>query len=103
MINAENIAKMKDGAYLINTARGALVDEQALYEALVSGKLSGASLDVFEKEPITKENPIFGLENTVLAPHVSALTYETNYNGGLICAESIIRVANGEKPVYPLW
>lgn len=103
LINAENIAKMKDGAYLINTARGALVDEQALYEALVSGKLSGASLDVFEKEPVTKENPIFGLENTVLAPHVSALTYETNYNGGLICAESIIRVANGEKPVYPLW
>ena len=103
LINAENIAKMKDGAYLINTARGALVDEQALYEALVSGKLSGASLDVFEKEPVTKENPIFELENTVLAPHVSALTYETNYNGGLICAESIIRVANGEKPVYPLW
>ncbi|MBE5971623.1 MAG: phosphoglycerate dehydrogenase [Lachnoclostridium sp.] len=103
LINAESIAKMKDGAYLINTARGALVDEQALYEALVSGKLSGASLDVFEKEPVTAENPLFGLENTVLAPHVSALTYETNYNGGLICAESIIRVANGERPVYPLW
>ena len=103
LINAESIAKMKDGAYLINTARGALVDEQALYDALVKGKLSGASLDVFEKEPVTKENPLFGLENTVLAPHVSALTYETNYNGGLICAESIIRVANGEKPVYPLW
>ena len=103
LINAESIAKMKDGAYLINTARGALVDEQALYDALVKGKLSGASLDVFEKEPVTKENPLFGVENTVLAPHVSALTYETNYNGGLICAESIIRVANGEKPVYPLW
>ncbi|MBR5267467.1 MAG: phosphoglycerate dehydrogenase [Lachnospiraceae bacterium] len=103
LINAESIAKMKDGAYLINTARGALVDEEALYGALVSGKLSGASLDVFEKEPVTKENPLFGVENTVLAPHVSALTYETNYNGGLICAESIIRVANGEKPVYPLW
>ncbi len=103
LINAETIQMMKDGAYLINTARGSLVDEQALYDALVSGKLSGASLDVFEKEPVTKENPLFGLENTVLAPHVSALTYETNYNGGLICAESIIRVANGEKPVYPLW
>ncbi len=103
LINEETIQKMKDGAYLINTARGSLVDEQALYDALVNGKLSGASLDVFEKEPVTKENPLFGLENTVLAPHVSALTYETNYNGGLICAESIIRVANGEKPVYPLW
>ena len=103
LINAETIKKMKDGAYLINTARGSLVDEQALYEALAGGNLSGASLDVFEKEPVTEGNPLFGLENTVLAPHVSALTYETNYNGGLICAESIIRVANGEKPVYPLW
>lgn len=103
LINTETIHKMKDGAYLINTARGSLVDEHALYDALVSGKLSGASLDVFEKEPVIRDNPLFGLENTVLAPHVSALTYETNYNGGLICAESIIRVANGEKPVYPLW
>jgi len=103
LINAESIDKMKDGAYLINTARGALVDEQALYAALNSGKLSGAALDVFEKEPVTEGNPLFGLENSVLAPHVSALTFETNYNGGLICAESIIRVAQGQKPIYPLW
>ena len=103
MINAESISKMKDGAYLINTARGSLVDEQALYDALVSGKLSGAGLDVFEKEPVTAENPLFGLKNTVLAPHVAALTYETNYNGGIICAQSIINVAEGGKPLYPLW
>lgn len=103
LINAESIAKMKDGAYLINTARGSLVDEQALYDALVSGKLSGAGLDVFEKEPVTADNPLFGLQNTVLAPHVAALTYETNYNGGIICAQSIINVAEGGKPLYPLW
>lgn len=103
LINEENIGKMRDGAYLINTSRGALVDEEALYEALACGKLSGAALDVFEKEPVTADNPLFGLEQTVLAPHVSALTYETNYNGGLICAESIIRVAQGQKPIYPLW
>ena len=103
LINKENIGKMRDGAYLINTSRGALVDEEALYEALACGKLSGAALDVFEKEPVTADNPLFGLEQTVLAPHVSALTYETNYNGGLICAESIIRVAQGQKPIYPLW
>lgn len=103
LINAETIRKMKDGAYLINTSRGTLVDEKALYEALVSGKLAGAGLDVYEKEPVTEDNPLFKLENNVLAPHVSALTYETNYNGGIICAESIIRVAHGGRPVYSLW
>ena len=103
LINAETISKMKDGAYLINTSRGTLVDEKALYEALVSGKLAGAGLDVYEKEPVTEDNALFKLENNVLAPHVSALTYETNYNGGIICAESIIRVARGEKPMYSLW
>ena len=103
MINAETISKMKDGAYLINTARGSLIDEKALYDALVSGKLTGAGLDVFEKEPVTAENPLFTLENNVLAPHVSALSYETNYNGGIICAQSIVQVHDGGKPLYPLW
>ena len=102
-INAESIAKMKDGAYLINTSRGSLVDEKALYDALVSGKLSGAGLDVYEQEPVTADNPLFQLTNTVLAPHVAALTYETNYNGGIICAQSIVNVAQGGKPLYPLW
>ena len=103
LVNEETIAKMKDGAYLINTARGALVDEQALYQALVSGKLTGAALDVFEQEPVKADNPLFALKNVCLAPHVSALTYETNYNGGIICAQSIINVANGGKPLFPIW
>ena len=103
LLNAERIACMKDGAYLINTARGALVDEAALTEALKSGKLAGAGLDVYETEPVTKENPLFLLPNTALAPHCSAITYETNYNGGLTCAESILRVRNGGKPVYSLF
>ena len=103
LINADTIAKMKDGAYLINTSRGALVDESALLAALQSGKLSGAALDVFEKEPVTADNPLFALPNTVLSPHCSALTYETNYNGGIICAQSIINVLRGGKPLYPLW
>lgn len=103
LMNEKTFAKMKDGAYLVNTARGKLVDEHALADALMSGKLSGAGLDVFETEPVTSnENPLFALKNTVLAPHVSAASFETNYNGGLICAESIIRVASGERPLYPL-
>lgn len=103
LMNAERFALMKDGAYLVNTARGALVDEAALVAALQSGKLAGAGLDVYETEPVTPDNPLFSLANTALAPHCSAITYETNYNGGLICAESILRVRNGGKPVYSLF
>lgn len=103
IINAESIAKMKDGAYLVNTSRGVLIDEAALLAALESKKLSGAGLDVYEKEPVTAENPLFKLKNDVLAPHVSALTYETNYNAGIICAQSIINVLHGERPVHPLF
>ena len=102
MINADTIGKMKDGACLVNTARGFLVDEAALYEALASGKLLCAGQDVYESEPVTEGNPLFALSNNVLAPHVSASTMETNYNGGLICARSIIEVSQGGMPLYPL-
>lgn len=101
-IDAAAIAQMKDGAVLVNTARGALVDEPALVAALQSGKLSSAALDVYEVEPVTADNPLFQLENTALSPHCAALTFETNYNGGIIAAQSIINVLNGEKPVYPV-
>lgn len=103
LLNEQAFAKMKDGAVLINTARGALVDEDALVAALKSGKLSAAGIDVYEHEPITKDNPLFALSNVVAAPHVAALTYETNYNGGMISAQSIINVLNGGKPLFPLW
>jgi len=103
LIDEETIAKMKDGAYLVNTSRGSLIDEKALYQALCSQKLSGAGLDVYETEPVRAENPLLDLTNDVLTPHVSALTYETNYNAGIICAKSIINVLHGERPVYALW
>ena len=96
------IARMKDGAVLINTARGALVDEEALIEALNNGKLRAAGLDVYETEPIKTDNPVLLVQNTVLAPHVSALSYETNYEAGIVCALSILQVAEGGAPVYPL-
>ena len=103
LINRETISAMKDGAYLINTARGSLVDESALYRALQDGKLSGAAMDVYEQEPLTADNPLLSLNNTVVSPHCAALSYETNYNGGIICARSILQVAEGGKPLYPLW
>lgn len=102
MINRETISKMKDDAYIVNTSRGALVDEVALYEALTNGKLAGAALDVYEVEPVTKDNPLFSLDNIVLAPHVAALSYETNQNACMTCADSILRVADGKLPIYPV-
>ena len=103
IMSRESFAMMKEGAFFVNTARGALVDENALKEALDSGHLRGAALDVFEKEPVTADNPLFSMErNMVMAPHVSALTAETNYNAGIISAESIIRVYNNGEPIYPV-
>jgi len=58
---------------------------------------------VYEAEPVTADNPLFTLENTALAPDVSALSYETNYNGAITCAKSIINVKDGGKPLYALW
>lgn len=102
LINRDTIAKMKDGAYLVNTSRGVLIDETALQEALEAGKLAGAALDVFEREPVTKDLPLGKLDNILLAPHVAALSVETNYNAGMTCAESVIRVYQGGTPLYPI-
>jgi phosphoglycerate dehydrogenase-like enzyme len=71
IINAATIAKMKTGAILVNAARGEVVDESALYDALVSGKLRGAGLDVFAKEPADPNNPLFKLDQVVVTPHIA--------------------------------
>ncbi len=101
IIDDEALALMKDGAYLVNTARGKLVDEAALVKALRSGKLRAAAHDVYENEPATADDPLFALENVTVTPHTAAITEETNYNGALTAAESVLRVLNGGRLVYP--
>ncbi|RLF27961.1 MAG: phosphoglycerate dehydrogenase [Thermoplasmata archaeon] len=100
LINKEKLELMKPGAYLINCARGGVVDENALYNALKEGKLAGAAVDVFEQEPPSKENKLLTLENVVLSPHIGANTKEAQIKAGTICAEQIIKVLNGEEPDY---
>ncbi len=98
IINGENIAKMKDGAYLINTARGPLVDEKAVCEALKSGKLAGMASDVFESEPVTPDYPLFQFPNYICTPHSAGETYENYRDTGLATATAVIDVFQGKDP-----
>jgi D-3-phosphoglycerate dehydrogenase len=99
LIGEKELALMKPGAYLVNTARGGLVDEQALSQALVGKRLAGAGLDVFADEPPVN-SPLLQLgEKVLLAPHLGAQTTETVLRMGRMAAENIVQVLNGERPV----
>jgi D-3-phosphoglycerate dehydrogenase len=93
VVSAAAIAKMKDGVRIINCARGGLIDEAALYEALQSGKVAGAALDVFLEEP-AKDNPLFTLPNVICTPHLGASTSEAQENVALQVAEQISAYLN---------
>jgi phosphoglycerate dehydrogenase-like enzyme len=96
LIGRDAIARMRTGAVLINTARGRLIDEPALVEALASGKLRGAGLDVFAEEPVEPDNPLLNLPNVVLAPHMAWLTLETLERSLAAAFENCRRLAAGE-------
>ena len=97
-MNERTFGLMKDGAYFINTARGALVDEAALTQALESGKLRAAAIDVYDREPTRPDNPLFALSNVITTPHTAAETYETYHDIGLMTAEAILDVFAGRAP-----
>lgn len=96
MIDAPALASMKDGAILINTARGELVDEVALYEALRSGKLRGAGLDAFRQEPPPADHPLLSLEQVVVTPHAGGGVFDNVENVARHAFSNIARVMRGE-------
>jgi D-3-phosphoglycerate dehydrogenase len=100
LIDADALAKMKPNAYLINTARGTLIDQIALYEALKEGKIAGAALDVFEPEIPQPDNPLFSLDNVILSPHNAALTEESTIRMSTISSEGVLAVLRGERPQF---
>ncbi len=102
LFNAEAFGRMKKGAYLVNTARGPLVDEAALVAALDAGHLGGAALDVVATEPLGKESPLLGRTNVIVTPHTAFYSVEALEELQTKCAIDVARVLSGEKPIYPV-
>ena len=97
-IGAPQLARMRRGSYLVNTSRGAVVDEAALIEALQSGHLAGAALDVFQEEPVAPDNPLLTMENTILAPHIGSDTTVATVRAVEVCVENITAYLEGARP-----
>jgi len=102
LMNAAVFAKMKKGAFLINTARGPLVDEAALIAALDAGQLGGAALDVLATEPPAKDSGLLGRDNVILTPHTAFYSVEALEELQTKCASDVARVLSGEPAVYPI-
>lgn len=101
--NAGFLAGMKDGAFIVNTARGDLVDSAALAKALCSGKIAGAGLDTIVPEPVTQENPLLSLphdvaENMIYSPHIAGITGTSGRRNYRMIAAAIRAVQNGQRP-----
>jgi D-3-phosphoglycerate dehydrogenase len=98
LINAERLALMKPTAFLVNTARGGIVDTEALYQALRAKRIAGAGLDVFEGEPLRADSPLRALENVYLSPHCAGSTADARERSGTMAAENLVRALRGERP-----
>ena len=98
MINRETLARMKPGAILVNTARGALVVEDDLHQALVDGRLAAAGLDVFEQEPAPLGNPLLGLDNVLLSPHAAGIDEAAHHDSTVMVAQVLVDLHEGRWP-----
>jgi phosphoglycerate dehydrogenase-like enzyme len=100
LIDQRRLALFKPTASLINVARGRIVDEDALAQALADRSFAGAGLDVFGEEPLTSANPLLALDNVVATPHTAGVTRGTSRRRSTACVENALRVLNGEQPLY---
>ena len=102
MVGKKELALMKKGAYVINTARGGIIDEKALYEALNAGPIAGAALDVWEVEPPDTKDPLLNHPHLLGTPHYAGTTEESLYRVGMAVVEEVLRVLRGNPPKYPV-
>ena len=100
LINAATLAQFKPGSYLVNVARGAIIDEAALVEALRAGQLAGAGLDVFEQEPTPADNPLLSLPNTICTPHIASYTVSGERQMQIEACAQVAQALRGERPPF---
>jgi D-3-phosphoglycerate dehydrogenase len=98
LINMELFTLMKPDSYIVNASRGGVINEEDLIEALDKGLCSGAGLDVFEKEPVDKDNPLLQMENVILTPHTAALTAECVVKMAVSAANRVVDIFQGVRP-----
>lgn len=102
MVGKKELAQMKKGAYVVNTARGGIVNEKALLEAINSGHIAAAALDAWEVEPPDPKDPLLNHPNVIGTPHYAGTTEESLYRVGIAAVEEVLRVLGGEPPKYPV-
>ena len=98
LLGEREFSLMKPTAYLVNTARGRLIDHKALYEALRSKRIAGAALDTFDIEPLLKSSRLYELDNIIITPHIAGASKEVAYRGARTIAEDIYNYFNGKPP-----
>jgi D-3-phosphoglycerate dehydrogenase len=99
MIGSKELSFMKESAFIVNTARGGIIDEQALSDSLDSGLIKGAAMDVFDKEPLSN-SPLLKLPNFIATPHMAGYTEEALREVGMLTAQNVIDVLEARKPAY---
>jgi D-3-phosphoglycerate dehydrogenase len=102
LVGASQLHRMKGSAYLVNLARGGVVDEEALHKCLAEKRIAGAAIDVMEIEPPRKDHPLIGLDNVILSPHIGGSTSEATSRGERGAAEEVVRVLEGKRPHNPV-